>query len=263
MSVGIANLSLSYISRTQTLETSRAGPGETGQGVDRAEGAEGKDRTDLSPRVQTRLIEMRAMVQALQSTTSEAGKALGWGGAGGKELNRFLAGLLGRHAEAFAPDEEGLAPIDRLAAEFTPEKTAERIFSFAASHYGRWLDGREDSTENREAFVEFIGAAVEKGFGEAQGILGALPDAVQGGIDRTHEIVFNLFADFVENGPSMDADEAASVLAQGRAFNAAFSPVAEDRDAFFEELLGRLGPDGVLRLDPAPAAPASLVNLVG
>jgi hypothetical protein len=261
MAVGLAGLSVAYTSLTANLEGPPAA-GPEGEAPGRVGEA---DRAELSPRAQARLIEVRALVVALRSATARAGKALGRraGGAGGAELARFLADLLGRHGEDFAPDETGLAPIEHLAAEFTPEKTAERIFRFAVSHYGQWLDGRQDSREARESFVEFMGAAVEKGFGGAQAILGVLPEAVQDGVDRTHELVSGMFEDFIENGCDMDASEAASVLAGGRAFNAAFGPAAEGREALFEEILDRLGPDGVLRMDAPAGEPAPLVDIVG
>lgn len=264
MSIGILTPFGNYASETRPMSEARPQESRPGGAPERSgEAGEAGDRAEISPRVRAKLIGVRALVATLRSATGEAEKALGGWGADGEELGAFLAELLGRHAEAVEPDETGLSPLDRLAAEFTPEKTAGRIFDFAVAHYGRWLDGREDTRENREAFVEFIGAAVEKGFGEAAGILGVLPEEVQGGIDRTHEIVFGKFADFVEKGLAMDEDEAASVLAGGRAFNAAFSPVAGDRDALLEEMLNRLGPDGVLRLDAPGAAPTNALDLVG
>ncbi len=42
--------------------------------------------------------------------------------------------------------------------------------------------------------------AIQKGFDEAQAILGELPDPVQEDIDKTHEIVFQGLDDFVASG---------------------------------------------------------------
>ncbi len=217
---------------------------------------------EASPREQVRAMQVRLLLEA----TIRVAKQVKGSGGGGEESNLAaqLAEIMAGHAEAFQPDEGGVRPIDRLAEMFTPEATAERIFDFATSWYGQWLDGREDNGENRAEFAEYIGAAVEKGFREAQSILGALPGEVQGNIDRTHELVFNAFDNFVENGLSKNPGELAAARGAGLTFNYTFGGLSSDPAALLDEVLDRLNADGTLRLDSIPIthAPGELLDLV-
>lgn len=214
-----------------------------------------------SVRVEVKAMQVRLLLEATIRVSRQSEKLNG--GGGGPNLAARLAEVMAGHAEAFEPDEEGLRPIDRLAEQFTPEATAARIFDFAVSWYGQWLDGSEDSEENRAAFAEYIGAAVEKGFREAQAILGVLPGNVQADIDRTHEIVFSAFQDFIENGLSKSPGELAAARGAGLAFNYTFGAF-NDPVSLMDEVLGRLNPDGSLRLEaiPVPDASGQLVDLV-
>jgi len=216
------------------------------------------DVRDLSPRVQVKVMQVRLLYEATFRISQKVGGLMGQepSRAG---LNGQLAGLLAEHVEAFEPGEGGMRPIDRLAQMFTPEATAERIFNFATSWYGQWLDGREDTEENRTAFTEHIGAAVQKGFDEAQAILGVLPGSVQEGIDRTHELFFAAFGDFIANGLSESPEDLASARASGLAFNAAFGPFSNDPVALMDEVLGRLNSDGSLRVSVPPGQGVNLV----
>ena len=56
------------------------------------------------------------------------------------------------------------------------EATAGRIADFALGAFERWLDNHEleDTSDSRQAFVEFIGGAVQQGIDEATEILNAL-----------------------------------------------------------------------------------------
>ena len=99
--------------------------------------------------------------------------------------------------------------MDRLAEFFSPEKTAQRILDFALARYAP--EG-EDTEEARRAFADTIGGAIQKGFDEAQSILGELEESIQQGIDRTHELVFDGLADFVASGLPEDHAERSEAI---------------------------------------------------
>jgi hypothetical protein len=80
--------------------------------------------------------------------------------------------------------------FDRLQAEFTPEKVADRIADFATAGFGR-LKGEDghDALTGRAAFRDFIQQFVEHGFSDALGILGPLADPVREGLDKALSLV--------------------------------------------------------------------------
>ncbi|GEM_PF-2563643 len=132
---------------------------------------------------------------------------------------------------------EGDALLDRVLELFSPENTAQRILDFALARYAP--EG-EDSESARAAFAEWIGEAIQKGFDEALGMLGDLPDEVQEQVDRTHELVFDGLDDFVATGRSQaDGDDAQSAVAGLQAW--AFSVQLE-----YSSLRATYGPDGTL-----------------
>ena len=94
----------------------------------------------------------------------------------------------------------GSSMADKINEMFGPEATSKRIFSFAVGQYNRWLKGAEDSPEARAQFADFIKGAIDDGFKQAQGILGVLPDQVQTGIDKTHDLVWKMFDEFIDKG---------------------------------------------------------------
>lgn len=75
----------------------------------------------------------------------------------------------------------GLSANDPL--DTSAEATGNRIADFALGAFDKWLKNHEldDNDESRQAFVDFIGGAVQQGIDEASGILEALqaltPDA--------------------------------------------------------------------------------------
>ncbi len=222
---------------------------------------EAGDTAQVSPRVQVRLLEIRALYEATFQTSQAAGEAMGADDQSRPDFNAQLADILAAHVEALTPAEDGQAPLDKLAASFTPEATAGRIFDFAASWYGQWLKGGEDTEENRRAFADYIGAAIDKGFRQAQGILGELPDAVQDGVDRTHSLVWAKINDFIQNGLTRSPEELAVAQENGRAFNATFAAAGNDPAELMREVLDRLSNDGTLRLDKPPTAQPPGQNL--
>jgi hypothetical protein len=244
--------------KTASTKNEADGSGETGAA---AKGGEAGDTAQISPRVQVQLLQIRALYEATFQVSQETGAAMGADGQSRTDFNSQLADILAKHVEALAPAEDGETPLDKLAAMFTPEATAGRIFDFASSWYGQWLKGGEDTSENRQAFADYIGAAVEKGFKEAQGILGKLPDEVQGGIDQTHSSVWEKINDFIANGLTKSPEELAAAQGAGRAFNATFAAAGNDPVELMREVLDRLSADGTLRLDTPPATELPGKNL--
>ncbi len=110
--------------------------------------------------------------------------------------------------EGGTAEEAGVSPLssealwDKLMDFVSPEKTAGRILDFALHFFPRSeAFAEEGDTEGaRERFADVIGPAIQKGFDEALGILGQLPEAVQEDVDETHRIVFEGLDDFVKNG---------------------------------------------------------------
>lgn len=97
-------------------------------------------------------------------------------------------------------EEAGL--LDKLNDYFSPEKTAGRILDFALSFFPKssMFEKGGDTEDARQSFADFIGKAIQKGFDEAGAALGKLPDKVQDGVDKTHDIVFKGLEDFIKNG---------------------------------------------------------------
>lgn len=100
-------------------------------------------------------------------------------------------------------------PNQWLTDFFGPQKTADRILDFSLSWFenSKFFKEGGDTEESRAAFAEYIGAAIQKGFDQAQGLLGKLPDDIQGGIDTTHDIVWKGLDDFIANGLSKAKQE--------------------------------------------------------
>jgi len=92
--------------------------------------------------------------------------------------------------------------LAELMGYFSPEKTAQRILDVATSFFGLSEVGREsgNTKEARRTFADFIGSAIEEGFNQAASILGAIPDEVSAGVNKTHSLVFEGLKDFVMNG---------------------------------------------------------------
>jgi len=214
-----------------------------------------------SARMQVQAMQVRMLFEATIKVSYRV-EGLSGGGEGQLDFAAQMAGIMAGHAEAFEADETGMRPIDRLAAEFTPEKTAGRIADFALSWYGQWLDGREDTQETRAEFAEYIGDAVQQGFDEAAAILGALPENTQAEIDSTHELVFAALDDFVQNGLQKSGQELAESQLAGLQFNATFG-FYEDHMAMMDDMLDRLNSDGSLRLEALdlPSPTGSLVDV--
>ena len=112
-------------------------------------------------------------------------------------INEALAPQLGKDAIAHAAGQDNSA-----------DATAARIVSMSTAFYDKYLEQNklEDNEESRRKFIDVISAGFEKGFKEAQDVLGGLKvleGEVAAGIDKTRELVLKGFADF-RAGPTVD-----------------------------------------------------------
>ncbi|MCC8189798.1 MAG: DUF5610 domain-containing protein [Planctomycetes bacterium] len=109
-----------------------------------------------------------------------------------------LRGIGGGQAKAATPNDI----MSGLKDYFSPERTADRILDFATAFFPLSDAYKKygDTEEAREEFAELMRNAIQKGFDQALGQLGAVPKSVMDGIDKTHELVFQGIEDFVKNG---------------------------------------------------------------
>lgn len=107
---------------------------------------------------------------------------------------------------------KGIDPNDMMASlkdYFSPEKTAGRIVDFATAFFpmSDAFKAKGDTEEARNEFAEMMRNAIQKGFDQAMGVLGAVPKSVQEGIDKTHELTFKGIDDFVKNGLNKNKEQ--------------------------------------------------------
>jgi hypothetical protein len=195
-------------------------PGMAAQGGEgQAQGQAGPlngllDGVDLSPRAQGMLTYTRAQfavnVQSLRAISNSQGRQMEARSFRFEANFEFLQAAAGQ--EPLELEElDGESLVQTMQDLFSPEKTAGRILDFALSWYQPDAE-TGDTEEARQAFADTIGAAVQKGFDEAQAILGNLPEEVQAGIDETHERVFRGIEDFVVNGLPEDHAERSQAI---------------------------------------------------
>ncbi|MHC4871457.1 MAG: DUF5610 domain-containing protein [Planctomycetota bacterium] len=158
------------------------------------------DGLDLSPAANASYTMARAQFEVnLQTIKTISGP----NGSSYEEINfsfnasfEFLQAASGNQplkAEELEPENL----IDKMQELFSPENTAKRILDFALAMYAPQGEGGE---ADRQEFADFIGDAIQKGFNEAQNILGKLEESIQEGIDKTHDLVFDGLNNFVKNG---------------------------------------------------------------
>ncbi|GAB4267324.1 MAG: DUF5610 domain-containing protein [Methylomicrobium sp.] len=92
--------------------------------------------------------------------------------------------------------EEGL--------DVSPEATADRIVKMSTAFFERYHENHSDLSveEALQSFVALIGEGIDKGFGEARGILqglNVLEGDIAGNIDKTYEFVQQGLKAFIEN----------------------------------------------------------------
>lgn len=134
----------------------------------------------------------------------------------------FELGSLSSGSNPFAASTDGTDATDASSANdplaslrdyFSPEKTAQRILDFSLSFFGQSDAFAQygDTEEGRGSFADMMGKAIQKGFDQALGILGDLPDQTSNEIDQTHQLVFDGLDKFTKNGTS---DEDSGVYSQ-------------------------------------------------
>jgi hypothetical protein len=182
---------------------------------DQTSGASGADAVELSPQASSQFLYARAQfevnIQSLRAISNENGTQIQERSFSFSASFEFLQAASGE--EPIDPANlQGTDLLDTLKDLFSPEKTAGRILDFALS--GFTPQQGEGAKAAREEYAERIGAAVQKGFDEAQAILGNLEEEIQDGIDQTHELVFDGFDRFVDEGLPEDHAERSDRIRQ-------------------------------------------------
>lgn len=133
-------------------------------------------------------------------------------------------------------------PFAQFMDYFSPEKTADRILDFSLGFFGnsqQYKDGG-NTEESRQSFADVIGAAIQKGFDQALGTLGKLPDKTQEEVDETHTRVFDGLDNFVATGskdgteakdPSFDFAAYSSVFEMNYSSTTSYYSASETEDA--------------------------------
>ena len=111
--------------------------------------------------------------------------------------NRVLNDSLNDKLNAMFQEAGMDTTVDSLlqsGVDFSPEATANRIVEFATGFFGQYQANNEGAEEGEqvEGFVAMIKGAVEEGFAGAQEMLeglGEIDPDVQGGIDKTFDLV--------------------------------------------------------------------------
>lgn len=111
--------------------------------------------------------------------------------------NRVLNDSLNDKLNAMFQEAGMDTTVDSLlqsGVDFSPEATANRIVEFATGFFGQYQANNEGTGEGEqvEGFVAMIKGAVEEGFAGAQEMLeglGEIDPDVQGGIDKTFDLV--------------------------------------------------------------------------
>lgn len=124
--------------------------------------------------------------------------------AAGKGKNASLADLFGTEKTNPSPTDF----IDKMKDYFSPENTADRIVDFATSFFpnSAQFKSKGNTEEARGEFADIMRKAVQKGFDQAMGKLGKVPQNVQDGIDKTHDLTFKGIDDFVKHGMNRGKD---------------------------------------------------------
>lgn len=110
------------------------------------------------------------------------------------------------------PELKNMKPQDFLKSMqdyFSPEATSGRIVDFATAFFplSDAFKKGGDTEEARKEFADMMGKAIQKGFDQALGTLGAVPKDTMDGINKTHELTFKGLDDFVKNGLNKDKQQ--------------------------------------------------------
>ncbi len=118
-----------------------------------------------------------------------------------KDFGSLVENLKNIGQNDMAAAKQSFNPQDMMTSlqdYFSPENTAGRIVDFAAALF---------PGGDRAEFGEKMRKAIQKGFDQAQGILGKVPKSVQDGIDKTHELTMKGLDDFIANGRSPQKEQ--------------------------------------------------------
>lgn len=104
----------------------------------------------------------------------------------------------------------------------SPEATAKRIVDFSTGFFAAFKNNNKSikDTDQVDKFAALIKDAVEKGFDDAGQILkgiGELSGEVQGGIDKTFDLVMKGIDDFADQQKQAIADQQAAAQKNGAA----------------------------------------------
>ncbi len=160
-----------------------------GNGPQFREDAPASDSADLSPLAG--LLGGRGGASALFEFNYQAVHAISVSRDGDRiTRSEFFSQSFEMRLTVAGEPEAAKALFDKLQAEFTPEKVADRIAGFATAGFGRLTDAEgKDTLTERGAFRDFIQQFVEKGFADALGMLGPLADPVKEGLDKSLALV--------------------------------------------------------------------------
>ncbi len=152
------------------------------------------------------------VVQAVSGATGQSAQSMSFSIEGSAA---FMQALTGTENPQDAQKVASKDPMEMMRTFFSPENTARRILDFSLNFFkmSSFFEDGGDTEEARGGFADFIGKAIQKGFDEAMGILGSVPEETQQDIDKTHELVFDGLDDFVENGREIDPNSDAFVMA--------------------------------------------------
>jgi hypothetical protein len=189
------------------LESSRSEFSLTGQGF-AARGFQENLSLDATLKLGDQLVSLNVQITRSAVGIAAAGPAAAGLFGQGDDSNGFsLESLLDRlpddAKELVKKFTSGGLPTDY----FSPENTANRIADFALGGYKLFEGGaasRQDSSESRQRFADYILPAIDKGFADARKILGALPQQISDDIDQTRSLIGKRFDDFL-NGMNATA----------------------------------------------------------
>ena len=244
------------VQRGQSQQAGSANGTDTTQGVQKP-----GDSVRLSIDVQVRSYSNQLIMRAQR----DAGLAIPGADPSQTDLTQELADLATANPTLVTKDDSGQSAADKLAADFAPDKVANRIVGFSTSYYDQWRTQHKltDGQDARQQFADYIGKAVDSGIGDAKRMLGNVASSISDNIKSTQDQVHSLLDDFVKNGQTKTPEELAQAHSYGLSFNASFQAQSGDRGSFMKEMAARLNPDGTLRLDSPNASVGSTLSVTG
>ena len=181
----------------------------------------GKGSPDEAPMVQFQRENQRIVQEAVSRRASQGHGPSGPAGPGGHERAtpsaralktvetrvRTRSPLGGANSHVAAPagkaaDSALDAVYARMREAFNPEATAERLFQFSMTGYGKKQFAGPDTAEHRESFRATAMTWFDEGFADARKILASLPDPIPAAVNETHERLVAKFDAWVGAAPT-------------------------------------------------------------